>query len=114
AGQGTLGLEILAELPEVGQIVVPVGGGGMISAIAVAVKARAPEVRIVAVQPEASPSLSASLACGRALLRYAADPTLADGVAGGIGEIAFRHRALIDEIVLVPESAIEDTVAALL
>jgi threonine dehydratase len=114
AGQGTVGLEILEQLPDVGQIVVPVGGGGMISAIATVVKARAPGVRIVAVQPEASPSLPESLARGQALLRYPAAPTLADGVAGGIGDIVFRHRALIDEVVLVPESAIEEAIAALL
>jgi threonine dehydratase len=114
AGQGTVGLEILEQLPDVGRIVVPVGGGGLISALAVAVKARAPEVRIVAVQPEASPSLPASLARGHALRRYAAEPTLADGVAGGIGDIVFRHRGLIDEVVLVPEPALEETIAALL
>jgi threonine dehydratase len=114
AGQGTLGLEILEQLPEVGSIVVPVGGGGLVSAIAALVKARAPRVRVVAVQPEASPSLPESLARGQALLRYAAGPTLADGVAGGIGEIAFRHRGLIDETVTVPERDLEDTIVALL
>jgi threonine dehydratase len=114
AGQGTVGLEILEQLPDVGTIVVPVGGGGLIAAVAVAVKARAPAVRIVAVQPEASPSLRESLAQGRALLRYPAGPTLADGVAGGIGDIAFRHRALIDEVVTVPERALEDAIVALL
>jgi threonine dehydratase len=114
AGQGGVGLEILEQLPDVGQIVVPVGGGGLISAIAVAVKARAPGVRIVAVQPEASPSLPASLARGQALHRYEAGATLADGVAGGIGDIVFRHRALIDEVVLVPERALEETIVALL
>jgi threonine dehydratase len=114
AGQGTVGLEILEQLPEVAQIVVPVGGGGLISALAVAVKARAPGVRIVAVQPEASPSLPESLARGRALHRYPAAPTLADGVAGGIGDVVFRHRALIDEIVLVPEPALEEKIVALL
>jgi threonine dehydratase len=114
AGQGTIGLEILEQLPAVGGIVVPVGGGGMISAIAVAVKAHAPGVRIVAVQPEASPSLPLSLARGAPLLRYDSAPTLADGVSGGIGEIVFRHRELIDEVVLVPEPALEETIAALL
>jgi threonine dehydratase len=113
AGQGTVGLEILEQLPGVGQIVVPVGGGGLISAIAAAVKARRPDVRIVAVQPEASPSLSESFARGYALHRYPAGPTLADGVAGGIGDIVFAHRALVDEVVLVPETAIEETIAAL-
>jgi threonine dehydratase len=114
AGQGSVGLEILEQLPKVERIVVPVGGGGLISSVAVAVKARAPAVRIVAVQPEASPSLSESLARGSALDRYPAAPTLADGVAGGIGEIAFRHRALIDEVVNVPEPALEDAIVALL
>jgi len=114
AGQGTAGLEILDQLPHVGQIVVPVGGGGLISAIAVAVKARSPGIRIVAVQPETSPSLAESLARGHALHRYPAAPTLADGVSGGIGDIAFLHRDLIDEVVNVPEAAIEETIVALL
>lgn len=113
AGQGTIALEILEQLPEVERIVVPVGGGGMISAIAVAVKAKAPGVRIIAVQPDASPSLSESLAQGQPLLRYPSAPTLADGVAGGIGDIVYRHRDLIDEVVLVPEAAIERTIAEL-
>ena len=86
----------------------------MISAIAVAVKAKAPGVRIIAVQPEASPSLSESIKQGRALLRYESGPTLADGVAGGIGEIVFRHRDLIDEVVHVEETALEQAIAALL
>lgn len=111
--QGGVGLEILAQLPEVGQIVVPVGGGGLFSALAVAVKARAPVVRIIAVQSEASPSLSESLARGKPLLRYAAGPTLADGVSGGIGELVFRHRDLIDEVVDVPEAALEEAIAEL-
>ena len=114
AGQGTVGLEILEQHPDVDRIVVPVGGGGLISAIAVAVKAEKPAVRIVAVQPEASPSLSASLDQGRALLRYPSGPTLADGIAGGIGDIVFRHRDLIDEIVIVPETAIEQAIVNLL
>ena len=114
AGQGTIGLEILEQLPEVERIVVPVGGGGLISAIAVAVKAKSPTVKIVAVQPEASPSLSESVRQGRPLHRYASGPTLADGVAGGIGDIVFRHRDLIDEVVLVPEAAIERTIVELL
>jgi len=114
AGQGTVALEILEELPEVGTIVVPVGGGGLIAAVAAAVKDRARGVRIVAVQPEASPSLRDSIRGGAALLDYAAAPTLADGLAGGIGEIVFAHRDLLDEVVVVPEAAIEDAIVALL
>jgi threonine dehydratase len=114
AGQGTVGLEILEQLPDVERIVIPVGGGGLISAVAVAVKAKAPGVKIVAVQAEASPSLPESLAQGAPLLRYPAGPTLADGVAGGIGEIVFRHRELLDQVVVVPEPALEAAIVALL
>ena len=114
AGQGTVALEVLEEMPEVGTIVVPVGGGGLISGMAAAVKDRAKGVRIVAVQPEASPSLRESIREGRALVEYAAGPTLADGLAGGIGEIVFAHRDLIDEVVVVPEAEIEDAIVALL
>ena len=114
AGQGTVALEILEQLPQVERIVVPVGGGGLISAMAVAVKARAPHVRIVAVQAAASPSLPESLKLGTPLLRYPAAPTLADGVSGGIGEIVFRHRDLLDEVVVVPEPDLEKAIVALL
>ncbi|HEY6548367.1 MAG TPA: threonine/serine dehydratase [Vicinamibacteria bacterium] len=114
AGQGTCGLEILTQCPEVGTIVVPVGGGGLISGIAAAVKARRPDVRIVGVQAAASPSLSESLRLGRPLLEYDAAPTLADGIAGGIGLMAWEHRTLIDAVVDVPEAEIERAMVALL
>jgi threonine dehydratase len=114
AGQGTVGLEILEQLPEVGTILVPVGGGGLIAALAVIVKSRRPDVRVVAVQPEASPALRESLRLGRALLEYPADPTLADGLSGGIGEIAFAHRGLIDAVVTVSEEEIGQAMVALL
>jgi len=114
AGQGTVGLEILDACPEVATILVPVGGGGLIAGIATVVKARSPGVRIVAVQPSASPAFAESLRLGRALLTYPAGPTLADGLAGGIGEIAFDHRDLVDEVVNVSEEEIEDAMVALL
>ena len=114
AGQGTAALEVLAECPETDTFLVPVGGGGLITGVAVAARARAPQARVVAVQPEASPALAESLALGRPLLAYPARPTLADGVAGGIGEIVFRHRDLVDDVVTVSEEEIEDAVVALL
>jgi threonine dehydratase len=113
AGQGTVGLEILEQDPLVGTIVVPVGGGGLIAGIAAAVKTQRPDVRIVAVQPEASPALRDSLAQGQPLLDYAASPTLADGLAGGIGLMVYTHRHLVDEVVNVTEPEIEDAIVAL-
>jgi threonine dehydratase len=114
SGQGSLALELLAECPAPAAILVPVGGGGLLAGIATAVKARSPRTRIVAVQPAASPALAESLRLGRALLTYPAGPTLADGLAGGIGEIAYLHRDLIDDVVNVPEPEIEAAIVALL
>jgi threonine dehydratase len=113
AGQGSVGIEIADALPDVGTVVVPVGGGGLISGIAVALRARRPGVRVVAVQPDASPALRDSLAAGRALVDYAAGPTLADGLAGGIGMVVWEHRDLIDDVVEVSEAEIEDAIVAL-
>jgi threonine dehydratase len=114
AGQGTVALEVLDECPEVAAVLVPVGGGGLIAGMAAALAARAPAVRVVAVQPEASPALRESLRLGRALLTYPAGETLADGLAGGIGEIVFEHRDLVHEVVTVSEAEIGDAMVALL
>jgi threonine dehydratase len=114
AGQGTVALELLEQLPDLAAVVVPVGGGGLLAGVAAALKTRAPRARVIAVQPEASPALRESLRLGRPLLEFAAGPTLADGVAGGIGEIAWEHRDLVDEVVVVAERDIEDAIVALL
>jgi threonine dehydratase len=113
AGQGTLAFEILDECPQPGAVLVPVGGGGLLAGVATVLKARAPDTRVIAVQPEASPALAESLRLGRPLLSYPARPTLADGLAGGIGQIAFDHRQLVDEVVMASEAEIEDAIVAL-
>jgi threonine dehydratase len=113
AGQGTIGLELMEERPDLATVVVPVGGGGLVAGVATVVKALAPDVRIVAVQPEASPALRESIRLGRPLLTYPAGPTLADGLSGGIGHVAFDHRDLVDEVVTVSEAEIEDAIVAL-
>ena len=113
AGQGTLAVEVADVLESVGTVVIPVGGGGMISGAAAWFKARRPATKIVAVQPDASPSLAESIRLNRALLEFAAGPTLADGLAGGIGQIVFNHRDLIDEVVNVPEASIHAAMRSL-
>lgn len=110
AGQGTIGMELLEDWPEVDTVVVPVGGGGLISGIGLWMKAINPAVRLVGVQPEASPPMADFLITGRAK-PVAIGPTLADGVAGNVerGSITFRLvKRLVDEVVLVSE----DTTAA--
>lgn len=108
AGQGTVGLEILAQLPDVGTVIVPVGGGGLISGIAIAIKTSRPKVKLVSVQPEASPALSRSLTEGKWYETYNALPTIADGVVGGVGHAALElaKRGVIDSVIDLPEAAI--------
>jgi threonine dehydratase len=114
AGQGTVALELLEQVPDLDAVVVPVGGGGLISGIAAALDALAPQVRVIAVQPEASPALRASLEQGAPLLEYPAGPTLCDGLAGGIGHWVWQHRDLIDEVIEVPEAETRAAIAELL
>jgi threonine dehydratase len=114
AGQGTVALELLEQCPSPAAVVVPVGGGGLIAGVATVVKALQPRTRVIAVQPDASPALRDSLRIGEPLLSYPAKPTLADGLAGGIGRIAFEHRSRIDAVLTVSEAEIEDAIVALL
>lgn len=113
AGQGGMAIEIHDVMSAIGTLIVPVGGGGLISGNAAWFKERCPEVKIVAVQPKASPALAESIRRGRALLEYPAEPTLADGLSGGIGPIVFEHRDLIDEVVNVEEEQIRAAIRTL-
>jgi len=115
AGQGTVGLEIMSDLPKVEAILVPVGGGGLISGVAIAAKTINPRVRVIGVQSEASPSGYLSLRDGRPYERYEAAPTIADGLAGGFGRMPFEIiKGLVDEILIVNEEEIRSAVFALL
>jgi threonine dehydratase len=115
AGQGTAGLEIMDALPDCDAVVIPVGGGALMAGIAVAVKARRPQARVVGVNPEASPSAKLSFERGEALDPYDHEPTLAQGLAGGFGRVPFAiARSLVDEIALVSESELARGIAALI
>ncbi len=114
AGQGTIGLEILEDLPHVDAILVPVGGGGMISGIAIAVKGKSPQIKIIGVQPAASPALRDSLRDGKCYEEYIAAPTICDGLAGGIGKICFEvAQTLVDDVVIVEEGETKAAIRAL-
>jgi threonine dehydratase len=110
AGQGTLAAEILDDWPECDAMVVPIGGGGLISGMGLWAKAVRPGLRLVGVQPSASPPMYAYLESGSTKPMPIA-PTLADGVAGNIerDSITWRMcRQLVDEVVLVDEEQIAD------
>jgi threonine dehydratase len=110
AGQGTLGLEILEDLPTTALIVVPIGGGGLASGVAAAVKALAPKVRVIGVEPELGADAKESLERGTIVRWPAADVsrTMADGTrTQALGQRTFAHlRALLDGIVTVTEDQI--------
>ena len=107
AGAGTIGLEILEQVPGVEAIVAPIGGAGLIAGMALAVKERRPGVRIVGVEPSRCASYSAALAAGRPV-RVTATSTLADGLA--VPEVGARSfeiaRTRVDEVVTVEENQI--------
>src|ERR671935_2943119 len=109
AGQGTVGLEILEDVPDVDAVVVPVGGGGLISGIATALKEQRPEVRVVGVEPEGAPSLTRALEAGR-VVPLPSVQTLADGLAAPFAgpltlDIAQRY---VDDVVLVSDDEIAE------
>jgi len=113
AGQGTVGAEILDDWPECDAIVVPIGGGGLIAGIGLWAKAVKPGLRLVGVQPSASPPMYAYLESNSTKPMPIA-PTLADGVAGNIERESITWkmcRQLVDEVVLVDEEQIADAMA---
>ena len=110
AGQGTIGPEILEDLPEVETVLVPVSGGGLISGIAAAIKLSRPDVRVIGVEPELAADARASMKSGR-LVEFPAEQvgrTVADGLrVRRLGETPFEHvRAFVDDIVAVAEEEI--------
>lgn len=115
AGQGTIGLEILEKLPETDVIVVPIGGGGLISGIAVAAKELKPSIRIVGVQTQNMPSMKESVAHGE-ITTVPALKSLADGITVGTpGTVTFDIVSkYVDEIVTVSEAEIAEAILFLL
>lgn len=111
AGQGTVGLEILEDLPNVDAIVVPIGGGGVISGIAVAAKSIKPEVKIIGVQAEVIASTKASFEAGH-IVTVPGVKSLADGISVATpGALTFEiMKEYVDEVVTVSEEEIEDAI----
>ncbi|HOP41514.1 MAG TPA: pyridoxal-phosphate dependent enzyme, partial [Geobacteraceae bacterium] len=115
AGQGTIGLEILDEIPDLSTVVVPIGGGGLISGIATAIKNANPKARILGVEAAAAPAVHFSLKKGT-IMKTPVVSSLADGIAvKKPGENTFSIiRELVDEVVLVEEEEIAQAIVLLL
>jgi threonine dehydratase len=117
AGQGTMGLEILEDLPDVETVLAPVGGGGMISGVAAAIKLTKPKVNVFGVEPELAADAQASLIAGT-IVQFPADQvsrTLADGLrTQSVGPINFEHmQCFVDGIVTVTEEQIREAMKLL-
>jgi threonine dehydratase len=112
AGQGTMGLEILEDLPEVEMVLAPVGGGGMISGLATAIKLSKPSTKVIGVEPELAADGRASLRAGKIVQFPAGEVsrTIADGLrTQSIGPINFEHiRRYVDDIITVTEDEIRE------
>ena len=115
AGQGTVGLEILKDLPKVATVLVPVGGGGLSAGVAAAIKLHRPKVRVIGVEPAGAPKLSRARAAGKPV-RLDKTSSIADGLmAVEIGHLTFEHHArFMDDVVLVDEEPMRKAMRLLL
>jgi threonine dehydratase len=117
AGQGTCGLEILEDLPDVDLVLSPVSGGGLLSGIAAAIKHQRPEVRVIGIEPELAADAQESLRAGH-LVTWPAEltsRTIADGLrTQSLGDLNFLHvRAFVDDILTVKEDEIREAMRTL-
>lgn len=112
AGQGTVGLEILDQCPDVATVIVEVGGGGLSSGVAAAIKRRAPHVRVIGVEPEGAAKMSRSLEAGHPVTLDAV-ASIADGLMTiRPGDLTFQHvRAFVDEVVTVSDDEMVEAIA---
>jgi threonine dehydratase len=107
AGQGTIAIEILRQNPDIDTIVVPIGGGALITGIAVAAKALKPSIRVVGVQTEACPAMIAAYRDNVFYEEYPSEPSLCDALVGGIGELSYRMaKNYVDAFLTVSEESI--------
>ena len=114
AGQGTVGLEIVDDMPDVGTVVVPVGGGGLSAGTAAAIKLRAPGARVIGVEPANAPKLTRARAAGHPV-RLSGTSGLADGLlAVEVGALPFAHHAAyVDDVVTVEDDALRGAMRGL-
>jgi threonine dehydratase len=115
AGQGSLGLELLAQVPDITRVVVPVGGGGLISGVAIAVKTARPDVQFIGVQVDSCAPYPASLAAGEAV-PVASAQTIADGIAvKQPGQLTLELvKRWVDDMVVVPEDDVAEAMVLLM
>lgn len=114
AGQGTAGMEIMEQNEKIDTILVPVGGGGLVTGVSVGARLINPKVKIIGVQTEACPAMKASIEDDVCYTEYPSDDSICEALIGGIGELAFEmNKECIDDIIIVKEEYIRKAVKLL-
>lgn len=114
-GQGTIGLEILEENPHIDTILVPIGGGGIITGISIAAKAINPNIKIIGLQTAACPAMVESLKDNKFYESFPSEKSICDALVGGVGYIPFKMaKECIDDIIVVEEEDIKKAISHLL
>lgn len=115
AGQGSIAMEILEENPDIDIIIAPIGGGGLITGLAVAAKHLKPSIKIIGVQTKACPAMVQSLKDKVCHADYPSEQSICDALIGGVGEIPYNMaNMLIDDILLVDEDIIKEAIIFLM
>jgi threonine dehydratase len=112
AGHGTIGLEIIEVLPKVDTVLVPLGGGGLISGVSIAIKCKRPNVQVIGVQSKSSPIMYESLKAGKIVyVKKEKTKSIAEGLSGNVGPITFEiAQKYVDSVVLVKEETLRHAV----
>ena len=114
-GYGTIGLEMFEQNPSIDMVLVPVGGGGLITGIGAALKALNPDIKVIGVQSEACPAMKKSLEDGVCYEYFDSEPSVCEALVGGIGQIPFKMaEKCIDDIIVVSEETIMQATSLLL
>lgn len=114
-GQGTIALEILEENPDIDTILVPIGGGGIITGISIVAKHIKPDIKIIGLQTEACPAMVASLNDGEFYEMYPTKESICDALVGGVGYIPYiMAKEYIDDIIIVEEDDIKKAISHLI
>lgn len=108
AGQGTVAVEILEKNPDIDTMIVPIGGGGLVTGIAVAAKGIKKDIKIIGVQTEACPAYVHSIRDNTLYNEYQPKPSLCDALVGGIGHIAYKMHDVVDDVFIVSEDEIKE------
>ncbi|MBN2795814.1 MAG: pyridoxal-phosphate dependent enzyme [Clostridia bacterium] len=110
AGQGTIAIELLRDNPNIDCVLIPIGGGGLITGIATYLKDKNPNIKIIGVQTEACPAMDACIKENHHYDTYPSDESLCEALVGGIGSLAYENRHLIHDVLIVKESTIRKAI----